>query len=231
MSTTELDLQLATNWMTTISLFFLIFLGLFGCFCNIIIFTSKQLKKTSCAFYFLCTTLFESFILSFGGISRLATEHFGSTILNQNRIFCKIRSYLITTWSTLATYLILMAAIDRCMATSIHVRYRAFSQKKIASRIVLIMIIFTMILNVHVLIFFELQPSCIPQPGIYAVFYSVYLIIFDGILPDGLILIFALFTFRNVKKLRLRVAANSMVNTARQLSQQRMEIQLVVVSQ
>jgi hypothetical protein len=46
-----------------------------------------------------------------------------------------------------------------------------------------------------------------------------------------LILIFALFTFRNVKKLRLRVAANSMVNTARQLSQQRMEIQLVVVSQ
>jgi formate-dependent nitrite reductase membrane component NrfD len=124
-----------------------------------------------------------------------------------------------------------MAAIDRCMATSIHVRYRAFSQKKIASRIVLIMIIFTMILNVHVLIFFELQPSCIPQPGIYAVFYSVYLIIFDGILPDGLILIFALFTFRNVKKLRLRVAANSMVNTARQLSQQRMEIQLVVVSQ
>jgi hypothetical protein len=124
-----------------------------------------------------------------------------------------------------------MAAIDRCMATSIHVRYRAFSQKKIACRVVLITIIFMMILNAHVLIFFDLQPSCIPQPGIYAEFYSVFLVILDGILPDGLILIFILSTLRNVKNIRLRVAANSMVNTARQRSKQRMEMQLVVVSQ
>ncbi len=219
-------LRLATNWMTTISLFLLISFGLFGCVCNIIIFTSKKLKKNSCAFYFLCTALFESFILCFGGISRLATEHFGSNFINENRIFCKIRSYLITTLGTVATYLLLMAAIDRCMTTSIYVRYRAFSQKKIAYRIVLITIIITMIINIHVLIFFDLQPTCIPQPGIYAVFYSIYLIVWTGIFPDGLILLFTLWTFQNVKKLRLRNAANAIGNTLKQKT----ETQLVIVS-
>lgn len=87
MSSAELNLQLATNWMSTISLFIFISLGVFGCLSNIIIFTSKQLKKNSCAFYFLCSSLSELFILLFGGISRLATEHFGSTFVNQNQIF------------------------------------------------------------------------------------------------------------------------------------------------
>jgi formate-dependent nitrite reductase membrane component NrfD len=107
-----------------------------------------------------------------------------------------------------------------------YVRYRAFSQKKIAYRIVLITIIITMIINIHVLIFFELQPTCIPQPGIYAVFYSIYLIVWTGIFPDGLILLFTLWTFQNVKKLRLRNAANAIGNTLKQKT----ETQLVIVS-
>jgi len=226
MGSSELDLQLATNWMTTISLFILIFLGVFGCLCNIIIFTSKKLKKNSCALYFLCTALCDLFILCFGGISRIATEHFGSTFLNQNQVFCKIRSYLMTTFSTIAIYLVLMTAADRCMATSVHVRYRAFSQIKIAYRVILITVIIIIALNVPVLIFFNPQPTCIPQPGIYSLFYSIYLIVLTGILPDGLILIFTLWTVHNAKNLRLRIAAN----TARQRFRQRMETHFVTVS-
>jgi hypothetical protein len=231
MNSAEVNLQLATNWMSTISLFILIIFGSFGCLCNILIFTSKRLKKNACAFYFLCAALFELFILCFGGISRLATEHFGSTFINKNRIFCKIRSYLITTLGTIGIYFILMAAIDRCMTTSIHVRYRAFSQIKIARRVVLSTIIIIMIMNIHALIFFDPQPTCIPQPGIYALFYSIYLIIGTSILPDGLIVLFTLWTIQNAKNLRLRIAANSVANEARQRSKQRMEIQLIMVSQ
>jgi hypothetical protein len=124
-----------------------------------------------------------------------------------------------------------MAAIDRCMTTSIHVRYRAFSQIKIARRVVLSTIIIIMIMNIHALIFFDPQPTCIPQPGIYALFYSIYLIIGTSILPDGLIVLFTLWTIQNAKNLRLRIAANSVANEARQRSKQRMEIQLIMVSQ
>ena len=129
MSPSELDLQLATKWMTTVSLFILISMGSFGSFCNIIIFTSKTLKKNSWVFYFLCTTFFELCILCLAGISRLAAEYFGSVLLNQNRIYCKIRSYLITVMSTTTTYFVLLTGIHRCMATSVHARYRAYSCK------------------------------------------------------------------------------------------------------
>ena len=227
MSSGEVVLQLATYWMTAISLFLLISFGLFGCICNIIIFTSKKLEKSSCAFYFLCTAIFEALILCIGGISRLATEHFGSQFINQNRIICKIRSYLITTLGTIATYLILLAAIDRCMATSTHARYRAFSQKKMAYRIVLVTIIFTVVMNTHVLIFFDIQSTCIPRPGAYSMFYSLYLIIWTGIIPDGLILFFTIWTFKNAKQLRMRHTTNAIANSAKNKT----ETHLVIVSQ
>jgi hypothetical protein len=124
-----------------------------------------------------------------------------------------------------------MAAIDRCMTTSINARYRAISQIKIAYRVVFVTIIIVMAFNVHILIFFDLQPSCIPQLGIYALFYSIYLIVCTSILPDGLILIFTLWTFKNIKNLRLRIAANSIANTARRRSKQKIETHFVIVSQ
>ena len=228
--TAELDLQLATKWMSTITLFLFIFLGLFGCISNIIIFTSKKLRKNPCAFYFLCTALFEAFILSFGGISRLDTETFGSTFVNQNQIFCKIRSYLITALGTVATYLTLLAAVDRCMTTSVHAHYRAFSQMKIAYRVVMVTIIIIMIINIHAIIYFDLRPTCTPQPGTYALFYSIYIIIGTSIIPDALVLFFTFWTFQNTKQLRMRLAASTTISTSRQRSQQKMETQLVIVS-
>jgi len=61
-------------------------------------------------------------------------------------------------------------------------------------------IIISMILSSHVLIFFDFYPSCIAQPGSYSIFYNVYLIMWTGILPNGLIFLFTLLTFRNVIK-------------------------------
>ena len=230
MASAELDLQLATNWMSTISLFLLIILGLIGSFGNLTIFTSKELKNSSCAFYFRCTAFFEAFILSFGGISRLATEHFSSTIIEQNLIFCKIRAYLITSFTQAAMYFLLMAAIDRCMTTSVRVQYRVFSQLKMAYRVVFLIVLLTFLMNIHVLIFYDIQGTCIPRPGTYALFYSIQLIIWSGIIPDGLIIFFTLWTWRNVKQLRLRHIATTIPNRARDRAKQRMENQLIIVS-
>ena len=231
MNSTEVDLQLITNWMTTISLFLLIFLGIFGSICNISIFTSKEMKKSSCGFYFFCTALCEAFILAFGGISRLVTEHFHSNFIEHNPIFCKIRSYLIISSSQLSVYLLLMAAIDRCMTTSINVQYRTIGQLKMAYRIVSILTLFTFLMNIHALIFFEVQSTCIPRPGTYALYFSIQLIVWTGILPDGLTIFFTLWTLHNVKRLRERNVANSITNQARERVKQRIERHLVVVSQ
>jgi hypothetical protein len=222
-----MNLQFATSQMTLIVLFILIFIGSFGSLCNIILFTSKELKKSSCAVYFLCTAMFELPILCFGIITRLAMEHFDSTLLNTSRSFCKIRSYLITAMSLIASYFILFACIDRCMATSTLALCRAFSQMKVAYRVAAAVIIISMTINIPVLIFFDLQPACIPQPGVYSLYYSIYLIVFSGIVTNGLTLVFSIWT---IKK-RLRIAPGSTTNTSQQRRMQKMEGQLVVVSE
>jgi formate-dependent nitrite reductase membrane component NrfD len=80
------------------------------------------------------------------------------------------------------------------------------------------------------LFFFDLQPSCIPQPGVYSLFYSIYLIVWTSTLPDGLILIFTLWTLKNVKQTRLRIATNRTTNTSQQRRIERTKAQLIVVS-
>lgn len=227
----SLDLEQVTHWMTLISLVSLIALGSFGCLCNILIFTSRQLRGNSCAFYFLCTAMVELSILGFGGITRLATEHFGSGLINYNQAFCKIRGYLNTTMSTISMYFVLLATIDRCMATSTHARCRAFSQIKVARRAAFTTTIILMALNVHNLVFFGLYPLCVPQPGAYSLFYSIYLMIHTSILPDGSILIFTLLTLRHVRQTRFRIAQNSVVTTRPNRQRRRMEKHLVLVSE
>ncbi|UJR08621.1 hypothetical protein I4U23_012880 [Adineta vaga] len=229
MSSAEEYLRRTTDWMTTISLFALLFIGPFGCLCNILIFTSKQLTKSSCAFYFRCTAIFEFCILCFGGISRLASEHFGKNLLNENQIYCKFRSYLITAMGTIATYFILLAAVDRCMITSVHIRYRAFGQIKIAYRMSLGIILIGMIVTIHAYVYFDLRPLCTPQPGVYSIFYSVYITVLASILPDGLILIFTLWTLINAQHVRKRLSTTQLANTRQQRHVQKTEAHLLIM--
>jgi hypothetical protein len=116
------------------------------------------------------------------------------------------------------------------MVTSIHARYRAFSQIKIASRVAAATVVIGMLINIHTLIFFVIQSSCIPQPGAYSLFYSIYLIIWIGILPNVFILIFSIWTIKNIKQIRQRIAPNSGTNTAQQRLMYKTESQLIIVS-
>jgi hypothetical protein len=87
------------------------------------------------------------------------------------------------------------------------------------------------LLSSHMLIFFDFYPSCIAQPGSYSIFYSIYLIIWTGILPNGFIILFNLVTFRNVTRKKRRVAPIIIKVTIRQRRTQRTESQLIIVNQ
>lgn len=97
------------------------------------------------------------------------------------------------------TSMILLTTIDRYMSTRNEVHYRALSQLKIAYRIIpIIIIILSMILSSHMLIFFEFYPSYIAQ-------LEVYLILWVVISPSRSILFFSLLTFRNVMRTKRRI--------------------------
>jgi hypothetical protein len=228
MNSAQINLEQITNGIIYIAPFILLIVGTSGCLGNLITFTSRQLNKNSCAFYFLSTTIFELLTLSFGLISRIA-DQYGSVLQKQSRIYCKIRYYFALTFPTIATYLLLMAAIDRCMSTSIAVKYRRFSRLKIAHRMVPLVIIMCMIGCSHTLIFVDHQPLCLPQLGLYSLFYSIFLIGFCSLLPNGLLLFFGIKTIRNVKKVRYHTRQMVMMSQYQQRLQTT-NTQFIIVS-
>ena len=160
-------IQIVTNRMTYYGPIIILTVGIIGCLCNFLTFTSRQLRQNSCAFYFLCSSIFELLSITFGLISRLATDHLGSKLQNTNRFYCKFRAYFISAIPLIATYFVLLSAIDRCMSSSSHARLRSFSQMKIAYRSAIIAILIGLISCSHILISYNLRPRCGTLPGAY----------------------------------------------------------------
>ena len=144
-------IQTVTTGITYYSPIVLLIFGITGCLCNFITFTAPQLRKTSCAFYFLMAAIFELLSITFGLISRFAADHLGSTLINTDRAYCKLRAYLVSALPLVATYLILLSSIDRFMSSSVSARLRSFSQMKVAYRASGIAIAIGFISCVHIL--------------------------------------------------------------------------------
>ncbi|UJR27579.1 hypothetical protein I4U23_008860 [Adineta vaga] len=182
--------------------------GIFGCVCNLITFTAPKLRKTSCAFYFLLSALFELLSITFGLISRLATDHLGSTLINSDR-----------------TYL-LLSSIDRCMSSSVSVRLRSFSQMKVAYRASVCAILLAFTSCIHIVIGYDLRPRCGALAGTFTMYDSMFVVFWLGIIPHALMLIFGFVTLMNVRRTKQRIAVGgpttiTKVNGSNQQQQRR----------
>ncbi|CAF3080458.1 unnamed protein product [Rotaria sp. Silwood2] len=196
--------EIVTIQMTYYGPIILLTVGIFGCLCNFLTFTSRQLRENSCAFYFLCSAIFEFLSITFGLSTRLAADHFGYNLQNRNRMFCKFRAYYVSSIPLIATYFILLSAIDRYMSSSADVYLRSFSKIKVAYRNVIIFIIIGLISCSHILISYDLRPKCATSPGIYAVFDSMFVILWLGLIPHILMLTFGFLTLTNIRRTRQR---------------------------
>jgi len=212
----------------------LLVIGIIGCLCNFITFTAPQLRKNSCAFYFLISAIFELLSITFGLISRFAADHLGSTLINTDAIYCKLRAYLVSALPLVATYLVLLSSIDRCMSSSVHARLRSFSQMKMAYRATIVAIAVGFISCAHILVSYDLRPRCGTIPGAYAMFDSMFVVFWLGIIPHVLMLVFGFLTFMNIRRTKRRIAVkptpNAAASTKQQRRDQKTDAELIVVS-
>ncbi|CAF1124988.1 unnamed protein product [Rotaria sp. Silwood1] len=84
---TDKNIEILNEIINQITLYvplLIIISGTIGSLCNVITFTSRQLRFSSCAFYFLCSTIFDLLYLLFGGITRLMIDHFSNMLLNRS---------------------------------------------------------------------------------------------------------------------------------------------------
>lgn len=182
-----------------------IIIGSIGSICNLLTFTSAQLKNNSCSIYFLWAAVFDLITVSFGGISRLITDHLGAYPQNQSRVYCKIRAFIINDMPATATALIVAASIDRFMSTSEKAMYRSMANTKVATWMVPAIVTINAVLSIQYIVFFELQPACAALRGTYSLIVSVYSIVGTSILPHALMLGFGLGTYWHRRSARNRI--------------------------
>ncbi|CAF2141131.1 unnamed protein product [Rotaria magnacalcarata] len=87
------EIEIVTDAVSYYGPIIVLAFGTFGCICNFITFTASQLRKNSCAFYFLASTLFDLLSIIFGVSTRFAADHFDSNLHRSDRVYCKIRAY------------------------------------------------------------------------------------------------------------------------------------------
>jgi hypothetical protein len=103
------------------------------------------------------------------------------------------------------TYKVL-SCIDRYALCSIQPRIRSFSRRKIALYLIIISALFWLLLCIFFGVVRRIENgSCNIFNQVYLTIYTIYYLIFAGIVPPILILIFTLLVMKSLKQLRSRV--------------------------
>ncbi|CAF4417139.1 unnamed protein product [Rotaria socialis] len=228
------EIEIVTDAVSYYGLIIVLAFGTFGCICNFITFTASQLRKNPCAFYFLGSTLFDLLSMTFGVSTRFAADHFDSNLHSSDRVYCKLRAYLVSTIPLVSMYLVLLSSFDRCMSSSVSVRFRSFSQMKIAYRATAIAIVVSLLSCSHILYSYDLRPVCATMPGPYAMFDGIFLVVWLGIIPHGLMLTFGFTTVMNIRQTKRRTAVHWQtvgiaVFSATQSIERKKNIQLIIM--
>jgi hypothetical protein len=120
------------------------------------------------------------------------------------------------------------------MSSSVHARFRSFSQMKVAYRTIGVAIAIGFISCSHILFGYDLRPRCATLPGSFAMYDGMFVVFWLGVIPHVLMLVFGFFTYMNIKRSKRRVAIHSqrisIVPCQQQGREQKTERQLIVVS-
>jgi hypothetical protein len=192
----------AQQYMSLYGLSTFYIFGTIGNFLLICILIQPTHRRNSCSLYLLSATIVNFILIQC--ILPLAI-YSGNHVDPQNisLIWCKIRSYLFNALLMLYRWYKMAACVDRAAMCNRNARIRSFSTARIACRVILIITIVWLLIPIHLAVYFENQSGrCIPQPGIYAKFFSAYSIIISGWSPPILMTIFGIIAYRNLKQVK-----------------------------
>ena len=119
--------------------------------------------------------------------------------------YCKSRSYVLNTSQQMSRYLLVVACFDRFALCSTSARLRKICQVRIARRYIIPCLVFIwLVVPLHIPIYYTSSRNSCVFPTAIAFYNSIYGIVLASILPPGLMLIFSLLIFRNLKQRQRR---------------------------
>lgn len=208
--------QLISIWNTTsstINCYFSICLFIFGMIGNVLntlVLSQRSLRSNPCAWLFLASSIFNMISILSGLPTRILS---GRVILLTDRItwLCKVRVFTLLTSRTVASWLLVLATLDRWLLSCRKVHHRRKSKLKNAKRGTMIITIVTSLL--YSPIFFCYQANLVNAPlkcysknircRVYADIIYAFITI---ITPLILMMIFGFITLSNIRKIHERAS-------------------------
>ena len=187
--------------------------GVLGESLNIIVFLSlRTFRESSCAFYLTVSSTVKLIQLFICLLSRLVTSAASVDWTAISPFFCKFRAYFLEFCPVCALSFACLAVIDQFFATSTRPRWQQWCHIKIAYRLSILLLLFSLLIAFPQATFFALVASSTTNTSACVIINKVFqqyntnfnLPTVYGPLPLLITIIFALLTYGHVKQLAYR---------------------------
>ncbi|CAF0794849.1 unnamed protein product [Adineta ricciae] len=186
----------------------IIVVGIIGNSLNAVVLTRHSLFYHACSRYFLALSGNNLFYSSVVCIISLLKNGYQIDVSRYSIAFCKAYTFINTLCCFLSPYIIVLASLDRCCASSSHAKIRNFTSIRMAHGMICIVIIAFALLFINVVFMTDINAStrylCMSQA--VTTYYQVYIItqvILFAVVPPCLMVSFGLITIRHTKRSRV----------------------------
>ncbi|CAF0908623.1 unnamed protein product [Rotaria sordida] len=218
-------------------------IGTLGAILNIITFLQKQIRRNSCSFYFLSSSIIDFCIMNVFILMEIITTFNKSLsdLIYSTNIWCKVGNYIMFILPCLSSSYIILASIDRFCISSLNQTFRKWSNLKISRIIVIIVFIIWIIFSLHIPIVYNRIRDpltnitrCsvqIGSPTTFLIIDGFFFSLYKGAITPFLLCIFGLLIYYNMKRSRARVMPQTLSRSNRTTTAQISSITPIIIVQ
>ncbi|CAF0973852.1 unnamed protein product [Rotaria sp. Silwood1] len=179
-------------------------IGTTGNLLNICVLGERTIRDNPCSIYLWWSSLFSIVFIWSGLITRIL-EGYDINWPNQTQPVCKARLFILTVCWSVATWALVGASIDRFLGSSESVTYRSLSTIRMARRFLIIIILISILIFGEIFYCYEANVPNVPVPcyinNLTCQLYNNWMnILYNIVIPSGLMAVFGILTIVNVRK-------------------------------
>ncbi|CAF1168879.1 unnamed protein product [Adineta ricciae] len=178
--------------------------GIFGNSMNILIFSTYQTYRTTpSTFCFLINSIINLIYLCMNLLSRILSVGYGIDYTRTSILWCKTRSFSITTFSLISFTCSCLSAIDQYFLTSSNVQIRQYSQMKYTYRILLFMSFIWCLHGIPYFIYLDISSNdklCMNTNLFYRKYLMSNIFILLCLTPIFIMILFGYLAYRNIRQ-------------------------------
>ncbi|CAF0965882.1 unnamed protein product [Adineta ricciae] len=202
---------------------FLFIFGMVGNVLNIFVLSQRSLRSNPCAWLFLISSI-ANLIVILSGLTTRIVSYWTVDIIDTTGWICKTRVYVLYVSRTIASWLIILATIDRWLLSSLSARRRRLSTLKYAQHgtilvICLAVMIFSPLLYCYEANLMNTPLKCYTRSIVCRIFADQTYITITIILPLILMFLFGFMTMSNVRRSKHRVQTPLLLRTRHTLNE------------